>query len=640
MEYFTDRLDWLNQLLHFRRLSNDDGGRHHPETGIRIDYYRGLLLGTGVSATANGKKIMNYEEIVDSAIKIAETISEKDSLSRRLYAAGSISRIMDLVGNTSTVIDAGKIRALDSERERILSTKKTAYIKKAYDEVISIGDIGDLDIEIKGIEDRINEIKRRMEDFVRIGDDVSRGIIKLKPGEYGRMKEELIALSNEKELLNKRLGHAVIKWVSDCVPDDEKSESALKRIIIKSMATVGLDDLDTTLIKEMIGSIKRMAKTVGASVVGSVSFHADARIQRSYATVTRKSFNGRHIFVRKNLIEKEQENVLWHEVGHHLEQNLFAGKLSGEFISRVRKSKKLKWLGPGYEKSEKGYPGNFYHPYVSKSYQNGTTEVMSMGLQELSDPESAYRFYKNAPEHLRLVAGQVAAIGRDPFRHLIAEIERFDHEAMANKSDADFEKANAAAVVIDRMVEMANSGKEGCIAAINILASSDSAVLNNLKRPTTVAAVIDKGFLLGGIKKNKCPLIYDSKKRDFSVYCEMRTKMTGDDFEDEIVYYRTEEPNPLRKNDKMERLVVVRRKSIDGYAILYDGKFDKKKIKMIDAMIRADVNLHSYYLSDRDDDSTFSHSNLTYALAATQFDYDITAANNEIESKVNMRRKK
>lgn len=50
-------------------------------------------------------------------------------------------------------------------------------------------------------------------------------------------------------------------------------------------------------------------------------------------------------------------------------------------------------------------PDHFINPYVGKRYLDSATEVLSVGLEHLADPENFVKLYRQNPEHLFLTQG-------------------------------------------------------------------------------------------------------------------------------------------------------------------------------------------------------------------------------------------
>ena len=71
-----------------------------------------------------------------------------------------------------------------------------------------------------------------------------------------------------------------------------------------------------------------------------------------------------------------------HEVAHWLEHNNPAiWEKVRAFYEKRTKGEKLKWLGNGYGKHELGRKDKFIFPYMGKDYEDGATEILSMGLE-------------------------------------------------------------------------------------------------------------------------------------------------------------------------------------------------------------------------------------------------------------------
>lgn len=99
----------------------------------------------------------------------------------------------------------------------------------------------------------------------------------------------------------------------------------------------------------------------------------------------------------------------FHELGHNLELDPKAQALAQAFLKKRRVSDKiysLKALGERqYSSKEKAYKDHWINPYIGKYYENGTTEVFSMAMEYLSNPQTAAMFVQKDPEMAALVIG-------------------------------------------------------------------------------------------------------------------------------------------------------------------------------------------------------------------------------------------
>lgn len=102
---------------------------------------------------------------------------------------------------------------------------------------------------------------------------------------------------------------------------------------------------------------------------------------------------------------------LWHEFGHHIEfSNPEFREAANQWLkdrSNGESPVKLKDLFPdmGYEDWEMVYPGNYMSPYAGKFYEDGSTEVISMGFEQFSNYLDMLNFFQTDPDHFYLILG-------------------------------------------------------------------------------------------------------------------------------------------------------------------------------------------------------------------------------------------
>jgi phage gp29-like protein len=111
--------------------------------------------------------------------------------------------------------------------------------------------------------------------------------------------------------------------------------------------------------------------------------------------------------------DKDANQVLWHEMAHHVEYN---DPTMHEAAKSWRDSKATS-LQPqtlrsltGIEEygiKEVAVPDSYLDPYVGKVYKQNSTEVISMGLENLSDPKLLANFRAKAPDHFDFILEKV-----------------------------------------------------------------------------------------------------------------------------------------------------------------------------------------------------------------------------------------
>jgi len=103
-------------------------------------------------------------------------------------------------------------------------------------------------------------------------------------------------------------------------------------------------------------------------------------------------------------------STIFHEIGHHIEfESKELENAARDFVlSRAEGApRKLRELtgNERYEDWEEAYPDKFVNPYVGKIYENGSTEVLSMGVEHLVSVRQALRLYDADPEHFYFTVG-------------------------------------------------------------------------------------------------------------------------------------------------------------------------------------------------------------------------------------------
>lgn len=121
-----------------------------------------------------------------------------------------------------------------------------------------------------------------------------------------------------------------------------------------------------------------------------------------------------------NVGKKEDEDMakgsLWHEFGHHVEfsnpglkdaaDSWLLSRITGE-IKSLNELTNSDQYGP----DDKAYVGNFgLGQYVSIIYSDGSTEVISMGLQRFVNEKAMANFYSLDQEHFLLILGMLDSL--------------------------------------------------------------------------------------------------------------------------------------------------------------------------------------------------------------------------------------
>lgn len=111
-----------------------------------------------------------------------------------------------------------------------------------------------------------------------------------------------------------------------------------------------------------------------------------------------------------NLDSAFDKRVLWHELAHHIEADPVAKLAAGTFIRRRSEDGKAYSLrsltgNKGFRSNESAFKDHFFNEYVGKIYNDGMTEVFSMGVEVLSNPQRLAEVITKDPETIEFVMG-------------------------------------------------------------------------------------------------------------------------------------------------------------------------------------------------------------------------------------------
>ena len=116
-----------------------------------------------------------------------------------------------------------------------------------------------------------------------------------------------------------------------------------------------------------------------------------------------------------NIGKSPNSRIIFHEVAHHVEhslpeeiKNLTKHFLMQKADGQPRPLRELTNDG-SYGEDEIAHPDKFLHPYVGKAYPDGSTEVLSMGLEHFTNAIEMQKLYKADPDHFAFILGMLKA---------------------------------------------------------------------------------------------------------------------------------------------------------------------------------------------------------------------------------------
>jgi hypothetical protein len=141
--------------------------------------------------------------------------------------------------------------------------------------------------------------------------------------------------------------------------------------------------------------------------------------ERAYALRFAGEVNTGKYFTKSGYINQEElARAMYHEMGHHVEfgedpTRMKYGQAAAAWrdarVSSMEQKRLSELTGiSAYKDAETARPGDFYNAYLGKVYKDGSTEVVSMGLEHFSSAEDMLALYEKQPELFDFVLGITA----------------------------------------------------------------------------------------------------------------------------------------------------------------------------------------------------------------------------------------
>ena len=155
------------------------------------------------------------------------------------------------------------------------------------------------------------------------------------------------------------------------------------------------------------------------------------------------------------------KGTLFHEMAHLLESSEHIKMMSNTFLQKrtggntAIKSLRTLTKNSRYRSGERAYEDDFFNPYVGKIYENGITEVCSMGFQQFSSPELMTELYQKDPEMFQLIYGMIKTPASELEQQASKAIlrESIEQQSMEKNSKAFYNALDKKAAKIEKLIE-------------------------------------------------------------------------------------------------------------------------------------------------------------------------------------------
>lgn len=197
-----------------------------------------------------------------------------------------------------------------------------------------------------------------------------------------RKSENVDELEKESKALKKKR-EEVAKKIEELEKKQEDQKSAALKSVLSEIRPLGGVTNDN---RKQFMNIAKSGKTADATI-DAMNFYPTDWLKKSAGfgiTLKPKWNTGRAYYspVNGEIRVDERRGTCVHELGHRFEQ-VVPGIREAEqsFYAERTAGEDLKWLGPGYSRSEVTRRDKFISPYMGKDYGGHAFELVSMGFQ-------------------------------------------------------------------------------------------------------------------------------------------------------------------------------------------------------------------------------------------------------------------
>lgn len=314
-------------------------------------------------AMVDGDKTDLQEVVPDDTMKDKpKTLSEK------------IQEIKDDIASNSGVMTEDHIKAAGKAVQDELVASRAGF-KKELEDAKAAYDSSDIKKQIDELNEKRNDLYKKYVDASVHGSDKRKQFY----DELENAKSEYLKVysSDEAVSFRNRVSDATKKYEGTWKNNADELSAKLSEF-----RTVGIGKHD--LKKEHYSGRGTLRDVATEAYSHYPADWVEASIKKNtlkISKVSRGFYDGCEIAI-SGPSKESQISTAFHELGHRFE-DVVKGIYEAEdvFYKRRTAGCPLKWLGPGYSKSEKTRKDNFLHSYMGKEYPDNFYELVSMGFE-------------------------------------------------------------------------------------------------------------------------------------------------------------------------------------------------------------------------------------------------------------------
>lgn len=333
-----------------------------------------------------GNELPLHEKLHEiDEIKVSEKLI--NSLKEDIEKNGDNYELDDIIKNGGKVREIAKQAQMDEHGADWFDNLKREIEEKT--------------AENEKINERVKELNGKL-DEMRKTKPLYYGAFKDKADqeEYDRIRQEIFDLTKVRSA-----NFAKIKENQTNI--DGKNSEAIFAAVKKIRKMGGIDENNIFEFIEIMPDSKKK-ELIKKNMMDALNFYPADWLEQSKSEKVLKVMwsNGRGEYWG-GIDTNDTIATAVHELGHHWESKIMGvSKSAKEFYKKRTDGEKEVWLGKGYKRDERTKKDKFVNPYMGKVYDDGETELISMGYQYLF---TDFNLLAQDEEYLNWVLGMLVS---------------------------------------------------------------------------------------------------------------------------------------------------------------------------------------------------------------------------------------
>jgi hypothetical protein len=376
------------KTVHHKGVTSASKSRQKGLAISNVDFEILSKHGADVSSISLNKPAQEVLFRPGSSFKVLEKRTEGEGFSQHTYIK------LEDVSTPSRLEGAGQVKSMSD----YMAIGEKALGKRLIDRAKSIPPDTSEDPEY---------VKLRAE-YRKIRDSDDQQKIDVVIEKITARRQKLEDVQQQRESAIAEYGAQLLKKIKGTAADRKNAVALSKEIKIDSgkidasLASPDSSMLASEYVQGSLIEVLAMSKGKGARTLGAITGGVRTPdIDVSHAIEPSFGETGLIHLVDSRQSESGLKESLFHEVGHHVEFS------DPNIKQAAREYRESKITSPEIKKIRyfEGYEGDFLTDYMGRVYVGGSTEIISVGVEHLSNPQLAASMMLKDPEFFKFIVG-------------------------------------------------------------------------------------------------------------------------------------------------------------------------------------------------------------------------------------------